>query len=277
MPTILTPGGVEKLVERAGWTFDAFVVRAYYVITAAKISAVETRDAQKLQDEAVAAAVAYLSKAQVAGSPYYSYTNQLFAEVVVGIAEYFRESKARFQPATVNKFDRLYSRWHRELPLQRGAGLTFTWLARDLDVLKSDKLLVPKRDVSGRLRQSHTAIIFEGQVSAGNIEIIGGGPNSFQPLSDDDTFLSSVVEPEYQLSQMPSLGRILGPDDDPNLGRFGGQSSLDGFHLTATFEPTEPRDWVTIILTLEAERSAMIGIGDFAWFLLHPTFSPSAI
>ena len=114
MPTILTPGGVEKLVERAGWTFDAFVVRAYYVITAAKISAVETRDAQKLQDEAVAAAVAYLSKAQVAGSPYYSYTNQLFAEVVVGIAEYFRESKARFQPATVNKFDRLYSRWHRE-------------------------------------------------------------------------------------------------------------------------------------------------------------------
>ena len=179
--------------------------------------------------------------------------------------------------ATVNKFDRLYSRWHRELPLQRGAGLTFTWLARDLDVLKSDKLLVPKRDVSGRLRQSHTAIIFEGQVSAGNIEIIGGGPNSFQPLSDDDTFLSSVVEPEYQLSQMPSLGRILGPDDDPNLGRFGGQSSLDGFHLTATFEPTEPRDWVTIILTLEAERSAMIGIGDFAWFLLHPTFSPSAI
>ncbi|WP_416194654.1 pYEATS domain-containing protein [Pseudomonas sp. 5C2] len=76
---------------------------------------------------------------------------------------------------------------------------------------------------------------------------------------------------------MPSLGRILGPDDDPNLGRFGGQSSLDGFHLTATFEPTETRDWVTIILTLEAERSAMIGIGDFAWFLLHPTFSPSAI
>ncbi|WP_412550062.1 pYEATS domain-containing protein [Sinorhizobium meliloti] len=32
---------------------------------------------------------------------------------------------------------------------------------------------------------------------------------------------------------------------------------------------------MTINLTLEAHRSAKIGVGDFAWFVLHPTFSPS--
>lgn len=273
----IDPVWAGKLVERAGWTFDAHVIRASQVLSVARTTSTEARETQKVQDEAVAEAVAFLAKAQVAGSPYYSYTNQLFAEMAVGIADYIKTNKSRVHSVTVHRFDRLYSRWHRELSLQRGTGLTFTWLARDQIALKNHKVLVPNQDSSGRLRQRDSSIIFEGQVSAGQIAIIGGGPNAFPHLPNHGTVLSTVVEPEYGFSQMPALGRTPGPSDDPNQGRFGGQTSRGGFHLTAAFEPTESHNWATVILTLEAERSTKIGLGDFAWFVLHPTFSPSAL
>lgn len=265
----IDPAWADKLVERAGWAFDAHVIRASQALSVARATSPEA------QDEAVAEAVAFLAKAQVAGSPYYRYTNQLFAEMAAGIADYLKTNKPRVDPTAVKRFDRLHGRWYRELPLQRGAGSTFTWLARDQAALKKHKVLVPYRDSSGKLRQRDSSIIFEGQVSAGQIAIIGGGPNAFQHLPNDGT--STVVEPEYGFSQMPALGRTPGPHDDPNKGRFGGLTSRRGVHLTAAFEPTKSRNWVTVILTLEAERSVEIGLGDFAWFVLHPTFSPSAL
>ncbi|KVN92157.1 pYEATS domain-containing protein [Burkholderia ubonensis] len=266
----------DMLVERAGWAFDAYVIRASQALASARSASPDA------QDEAVADAVAFLAKAQVAGSPYYRYTNQLFAEMAAGIADYLETSRPRVDSATVKRFDRLYGRWRRELPLQRGAGWTFTWLARDLAALKERKVLVPYRQASGKLRHRDTLIIFEGQVSAGQIAIIGGGRDAIRGLPNSDGVVSVSDErsedvPEYGLFRMPALGRAPGPDEDPNKGRFGGQASEGGFHLTAAFEPTKHRDWVTVVLTVEAERSVRIGLGDFAWFVLHPTFSPSAL
>ncbi|OAP43546.1 hypothetical protein ATB98_24480 [Sinorhizobium saheli] len=262
-----------ELADQIGWAFDAHVIRASLALAGSAPS-------RGAQDLAIENAVTYLAAAQVAGSPYYRYSNQLFGEMAAGIASYIKANRKRIGDTVADRRDKLYSRWHRELPLQRGSGPTFTWLARDLDALKERKVLVPKRNPSGKLRARDTTVIFEGQVSAGQIAIISGGVNSSAGsggIAVSALELHSADAPSDSLSQMPAFGRPPGPDVDPNKGRFGGQARCNGFNLSATFEPTKSKDWVTINLTVEAERSVKIGVGDFAWFVLHPTFSPSAL
>lgn len=271
----IDPEWADKLVKRAGWAFDVHVIRASQALSAAN----STSDAK---GKAVSSAIAFLAKAQDAGYPYYRYTNQLFADMAFGIADYLKTKKPAIDPDAVRRFDQLYGRWYRELPLQRGAGWAFTWLERDQAALNAHEVLVPLRNSSGKLRSRDTSIIFEGLVSAGQITIMRGGPNSLALFPSESSIHSSTGERledalEYGFSQMPALGRAMGPDDDPNKGRFGGEASREGFHLTATFEPMKSHDWVTIILTVEADRSVKIGLGEFAWFILHPTFSPSAL
>lgn len=262
-----------ELTDQIGWAFDAHVIRASLTLAGSAPS-------KAAQDLAIENTITYLAAAQVAGSPYYRYSNQLFGEMAAGIASYIKASRKRIGRTLADRFDRLYSRWHRELPLQRGCGPTFTWLARDLNALKERKVLVPKRNPSGRLRARDTTIIFEGQVGAGQIAIISGGATS-SASAGSGIALSALAmhsdSPDDSLSQMPAFGRPPGPDVDPNKGRFGGQTTCNGFNLSATFEPTKSKDWVTINLMVEAERSAKIGVGDLAWFVLHPTFSPSAL
>jgi hypothetical protein len=266
----------DELVRRAGWAFDAHVIRA------SRLFAATSNTDHEAQDQAVADAVAVLAKAQVAGSPYYRYTNQLFGEMAGGIAEYLKVNEPRVIHAAAREFDRLYTRWQREVPLQRGAGSTFTWLARDQAALKESNVLVPYRHPSGKLRPRDTLVIFQGQVSAGHIEIIAGARNSSQPVSSDvaafrSTAAQSDGKQEHSLSRMPSLARPPGPADDPNKGRFGGEESRGGFRLMASFEPTASRDRAIVVLNVEAESSAKVGLGDFAWFVLHPTFSPPVL
>lgn len=262
-----------KLTEQIGWAFDAHVIRASLTLAGSASS-------RAAQDLAIEKAVAHLAAAQVAGSPYYRYSNQLFGEMAAGMATYIKTSKKRIAGTLSDRFNKLYNRWHRELPLQRGSGPTFTWMARDLEALKERKVLVPKRNPSGKLRGRDTTIIFEGQVGAGQIAIISGGGNTSSSVGSGGIALSALAmhsdAPSDGLAEMPAFGRPPGPDVDPNNGRFGGQTTCNGFNLSATFEPTKSKDWVTINLTVEAERSAKIGVGDFAWFVLHPTFSPSA-
>ncbi|GES46093.1 hypothetical protein RsS62_53450 [Rhizobium dioscoreae] len=277
-PGIIGPFDEEwgtELTDHIGWAFDAHVIRASLTLAGSAPSRVA-------QDRAIENAVSFLAAAQVAGSPYYRYSNQLFGEMAAGIASYIKANRKRLSDALSNRFDKLYSRWHRDLPLQRGSGPTFTWLARDLDALKERKVLVPKRNPSGKLRARDTTVIFEGQVSAGQIAIISGGANASTSAGSGGIALSALAmhserAPSDILSEMPAFGRPPGPDVDPNNGRFGGQLTSNGFSLSATFEPTKSKDWVTIDLTVEAERSAKIAVGDFAWFVLHPTFSPSAL
>lgn len=263
----------DALVGRASWAFDAHVICAKYRLIEASIASSNHDDIQAAQDLAVSESIASLAKAQVAGSPYYSNTNSLFAEIAGGISDYLKKDGVRLDPSVVKKFDRLFDRWHRELPLQRGAGSTFTWLARDPVALK-DHVLAPKRNSSGTLRRRDSSIIFEGQVSAGQIALFGGSTNVTSTMKKDVPD-SSTSDDGYSL--MPALLRAPGPEDDPNQGRFGGQASRDGYFLSATFEPTLKRNWVTINLVLETDSSTNVGLGDFAWFVLHPTFSPTAL
>jgi len=260
----LDPEWAEQLSLQARWAFDAHVIRASQLITAA-----QDQDRQK-QAEAIVEAISHFAKAQMAGSPYFLYTNHLFAELATGIKEYLTESSVLIEPQVQRQFDRVYRRWIRELPLQRGSGVTFTWLARDLRVLHEYQELLPNRNPSGRLPKNRTSVLFEGEVGAGQITLLRGGTGVSSRAPIDVAFHHVPVKSAEKMR----LGEL---DDDPNKYRFGGLASSDGFSLAAAFEPARSRNWVTITLSVQAPPEAAVGIGDFVWFNLHPTFSPSKI
>lgn len=265
-----------SLAKRAGWAFDTHVIQASQVLSAAR-----NRGAD-VQDIAVGQAVSLFANAQVTGSPYYRFTNQLFAELAAGIMEYLKVNEPRISPAAVRKFTRVYSRWHRELSLQRGAGPTFTWLARDPAALKERNVLAPYRKPSGKLPWRNTSLVLEGEVGAGQITILRGRLDTDRSLPTDESAVRPTSEQsEYflasRLPDLPALARVPASSTDPNKGRFGMRAEADGFSLAVAFEPTKSRDWVTTVLSLEVDRSARIGLGDFAWFVLHPTYSPSIV
>ena len=267
-----------SLKERAAWAFDTHVI-----IASKSLSAAQEKGSQE-QHHAVAQAILSLAKAQTAGSPYYRYTNQLFNELLSGIANYIKTNREAIQPALVRTFERLNIRWRRELPLQRGVGPTFSWLARDLDALKKYNILTPNRTPSGRLPTHNTFVIFQGEISAGKITLSRSSPKSvrsprlapLQSVLETACAFSGQLPPEHS-PELPAFSRPVIFPDDPNKGRFGSQPENNGFLLKVEFEETKRRHWGTVILTVEARRSVDIGIGDFAWFSLHPTFSPSLI
>lgn len=266
----------DSLAKRAGWAFDAHVIQASQALTAAQ------RGGSEAQSIAVGRAVSLFSAAQVTGAPYYRFTNQLFGELAAGIMEYIKANESCVSPGAIRKFARVYSRWHRELSLQRGAGPTFTWLARDLVALKERGVLAPNRIPSGRLPWHNTSLLLEGEVGAGLITILRGRRDVGRSLPNDGSAVPPTSEQSdsllaSRLPNLPALARIPQAPLDPNKGRFGNRAKVDGFSLAAAFEPTKSRDWVAIALSLEADHSTRIGLGDIAWFVLHPSFSPSIV
>lgn len=266
------------LKESVAWAFDTHVIIASKYLSAAQ------GKHSKEQHDAVSQAILSLAKAQTAGSPYYRYTNQLFAELSSGIANYIKKNVNSIQPKIVRTFERLNARGHRELPLQRGFGPTFSWLARDLNELKKHKVLTPNRTPSGLLSKHNTFVIFKGEISAGKITLIRPSKKSAgsAPRLSPENVMEAAIAFSGQLfpegsPELPAFSRPVMFPDDPNKERFGGQVESEGFILKVEFEETKCRDWETVILTVHAQRAMDVGIGDFAWFSLHPTFSPSLI
>lgn len=68
----------------------------------------------------------------------------------------------------------------------------------------------------------------------------------------------------------PALGRPVFVPDDPQKGRFGGKSEVNGFRLYVRFEETK-RDWVNLTLVVAAPEEMD---GEVAEFFLHDTFKP---
>lgn len=271
-----TVDSVELLVKRAGWSYDAHVIHASRLLVAAGDA---NPDAQ---EKAVASAIDALVAARVAGSPYYRYTNQLFGEMVGGINSYLEGANHDITSATIDRFSRAKARWRREIPLQRGAGPTFTWLARDPAALKERGVLTPNKRSSGRLRSRDCTVLFEGRVSAGNIAILSDGnatptPAAKEVLSADGVVPSSFESLWAGFPSIPPFAHPPGPPDDPNKGRFGGEAARGGYRLSAAFEPGKSRNRVIVQLTVNADPPVQVSLGDFAWFVLHPTFSPTML
>jgi hypothetical protein len=289
-----------SLVKHADWAFDAHVIHASHILAAA-------RDKQMTaQNKAVAQVASLFAKAQVTGPPYYRYTNQLFAEMADGIASYLDQS-GKISVATVERFAGVRKRWSRELPLQRGAGAAFTWLAHDSEALRTRGVLVPNRNPSGRLPVHDTLVVFEGELSAGKISLLRGHSTRQQRASagpfDEAVPTESPITPDgskrprrrlggtrsQEISQwlddpissdlLADGGSALGsaPPGDPNKGQFGGQTRRDGFSLDASFGLADDPEWVTILLTVTADAATQIELEAYACFFLHPTFSPAEV
>ena len=264
----LSPEWTRILCERHQWAADAFVIRARQIASAAARS-------PETIGESARQAVRLLTAAQACGSPYFSITNLYFNELVEGLS-----SVPGLSGEVTDALTRARRRWQRELPLQRSAGITFSWLSRDQNLLKKKRILAPKQDVSGRLSGRNTTIVFKGQIRAGAIAFeapssvapkrtdapvgsakmgaVPNGSSSFHPSAPDDC---------------PALSRPPGPDDDPNNGRFGGQTEVIGFRLGAQF-PEDNAKAVTIVLSVDAGEHTQVELGDCVWFCLHPTFNP---
>ncbi|MFT3690859.1 hypothetical protein [Paenirhodobacter sp.] len=155
-----------------------------------------------VQEEAVEAVITALASAQVAGSPYYRYANQLFGEMVSGIDAYLGNTKHGIAPPIVDRFNRAKARWRCEIPLQRGTGPTFTWLARDQAALKERRVLMPNNKSSGRLRSRDCTILFKGRVSNGQIAIISQA--GVQPAAKEIPNPASVVSGQFHKSDVDS-------------------------------------------------------------------------
>ncbi|MFG1260175.1 pYEATS domain-containing protein [Xanthobacter flavus] len=269
----LSSRAIERFVNRASWSYDAHVVHASHLLASGE-------DAKPdLQEQVVQGAIIALESAQVAGSPYYRYASQLFGEMVSSIDAYLGNTEHGISAPTVNRFYRVKARWRREIPLQRGSGPTFTWLSRDPAALKEHRLLTPNNKSSGRLRSRDCRVLFEGRVSNGQIAIVSQAAE--QPAAEkrpsSDGVTPNLRVPSADNRSIPAFARPPGPRDDPNKGRFGGTAERAGYRLSATFERAEDRNRVLIQLIVEANPSAKVSLGDFAWFVLHPTFSPQVL
>jgi hypothetical protein len=283
-----------SLARHAGWAFDTHVIHASHVLRAA------SGDDKKAQDEAVVQVVSLFAKAQAAGSPYYRYTNQLFAEMADGIARYLEQALSQIPAKVVARFARVHRRWLRELPLQRGAGASFTWLTRDPKALRVRGVLLPNRHPSGRLPAHRTLVVFEGELGAGKISLLRRRPPGRRQTQAGGGLLDQILASKYpglggawsQVSQDFLTPRESISSDrpaathstrdrlwssDPNKGKFGRRSSRNGFTLNARFEQADSPDLVTVILTVTADETVRIGLEDYARFILHPTFSPAEV
>lgn len=254
----LTPRRVGELVELAPWAYDTHVIRACDLLFTAG------RDATT---SVITDALAMLKRAQTLGSPYFSYTNELFAQVVDGI--YFT-AWHRGDKALSRRAASVRDRWQREHALQSKAGVSFSWLARDQELLE-EGLLEPERDSSGRVGRS-SAPIFAGRLLGGMLQLDAGRQRPKDRRSPPGAPNTSSAGSEDEPTDCPALKRPPGPSEDPNLGRFGGASVKDGFRLDARFSGPSDGDDVTVSLTVTAERGVHVPPGSVAWFCLHPTF-----
>lgn len=250
----------KRLVELAPWAYDAHVIQARQRLFGAEPG----------EDQAVATqdALAMLKKAQTRGSPYFAYSNKVFAELIEALSAYFDRVGPDGERHTAGKVRR---RWFREQPLQSGAGVSFSWLRRDPTLAKAG-LLAPLRSGSGRLPPAATNVIFQGRLSGDRIQI---EPSESSGAGGTALKSGGGRSPHGMgPTNAPAMSRPAGPDEDPNLDRFGGMAEAGGYSLTARFEEQSNVEWASIILTVAADPYRTVAAGGVVWFCLHPTFNP---
>lgn len=265
---LLSADWAAALCQHHPWAADSYVIRAKQAAAAA------SQDPDTLIANAELA-VRMLVKAQSRGSPYFTMANQFFNELVEGL-----DALEGLSAQARGSIDKALRRWQRELPLQRFAGTSFSWVSRDQDLLKKDGILAPKRNVSGWLRRSDTKIALNGQIKGGRIDI--DPPTKQAPkqaVSQSETNhlrTRSPNQPAYDTGlppPCPATRRKPTTPDDPNNGRFGRKARAKGFTLSARF-PEDNSRMVSVHLVVEAGPSATMNLGDSVWFCLHPTFNP---
>lgn len=262
----LDPTWSTGLQARCPWAADAHILCARQIA-----SAVGTTP-----EDVVASAtrtIDLLVRAQVCGAPYFSAANMFFNDLIDMVG-----AVPGLSPAAKARAEAARRRWQREMPLQRRAGASFSWLSRDQKRLKQDQVLAPNRATRGLLRARDTSILFKGRIAAGTIAIAAARCSAPKTCTDTDRAYKATTASRdsdaAMLPDCPALHRPPGPSDDATKGRFGGQAERDGFALAIAFEILPDPNAVRILIAVEAAASAELAIGDSVWFCLHETFDP---
>ena len=256
----LTQAMADRLLETAPWAYDSHVIKARQMLYGS---------AQDDELETAGAVLQLLARAQAWNSPYFTYSNQLFSELIEALTSFAEAG----EPSLRKQADQIRSRWLRDGPLQSSAGASFSWFRRDQDRLK-EGMLAPDRSSKGQLAARSTTNLFSGRIAGGQISFgAGDSPGPREPKSagqEPESLIDAAIAPEA----CPALKRDPGPENDPNKGRFGENDRAQGFVLRASFKEIGDGEWVSIAMTVEAGRGVELGSGDCAWFCLHPTFQP---
>lgn len=249
----------KRLTEAAPWSQDAYILAARQKLYGADPGA----------DRAAAAieALDLLRRARRLRRPYFAYANRIFAELMEALVGYFDDHGPSHTRRAASK---LHRQWRREQTLHANAGTSFSWLKRDAEALQAG-FLAPDRTVSGRLASRFNNVIFSGRLTAGRVQMerLAPGLPSDASETSDGAQVNYVEGP----ADAPAMGRPPGPEDDPNLGRFGGRAVSGGYRLEAHFNADPDPDWVAIYLSVINDTSSSAP-GSVAWFCLHPTFEP---
>ncbi|MBD8619437.1 hypothetical protein IFT67_10945 [Sphingomonas sp. CFBP 13728] len=258
----------KALVRRAGWAFDAHVIRAQHLLFAAGASVAE-------QEAATTGAVTLLERAFAIGTPYYSYSNRLFAEMVAGLERFFEASElATRLPGSAERVRTLGHDSRQLSALRSSAGVAFSWLSPDEQSLREREGHVPQSNPSGRLGARDATVVMQGGIAAGRISFDTAPDRAPKSgLQKRDTTFERTGASDARPDSCPALDRNPGPRDDPNRSRFQGSDKKGGYALRARFGKEEHGS-VSIGLTVEASLGSAVELGDVAWFCLHPTFSP---
>lgn len=82
--------------------------------------------------------------------------------------------------------------------------------------------------------------------------------------------------PTEEKPEPPGLKKKITERDDPHKGRFGGKAERDGFKLSASFRNVS-KNFVEIILTVQAPPQAGVQEADCVEFYLHDSFDPDVV
>ncbi len=246
-----------------GWLADAHVLAARRRLAAAA----GTGSSGRIQsaDEALSK----LTSARRLGAPYFGQTNRLMGEMLGALAD-----KA---PVEVQRKQALHERdrWRKTIKLSGGANPTFSWMlsnrnSGEIGPEAGETLYAPTR---GELSSTFSRILFEGEVALGQIRPRppSAGLRPRHSTSQRQAGLSSSLDLDP-----PALERPVLHEDDPNKGRFGGDSLKAGFRLGVSFGKTRGR-WVDLTLFVAAESGEVKPFEDVVDFFLHDTFEPERL
>jgi hypothetical protein len=251
------------LATSAPWAYDVHVIHARQILYA---------PSTRRRADAAPDVLRLLRKAQTCGSPYFAYVNQLFAEMIDGLAGHFADIDSE---ALGRSAARVRARWMREQPLQSTAGPSFSWLGRD-ETLLAQGVLAPNRRSSGTVSATSNTVLFKGRVVDGKLRLEGERPQGSHADSPKGSELTSYSLADSFVGS-PALKRPEGPEDDPNAGRFGGRSQRNGYATRVRFDGDDDDEWVDVTITVVASASASVPPDAVAWFCLYKTFDPQWI
>ncbi len=264
-----------ETIEKYSWIPDIHIVAAHRQLLGAG-------DDQAKRARAAEKAARCFKRARTLGAPYYTYANQLAAEMLGSLLELGINDEV----TNLIRFE--HDKWLGNAPLQRSAGASFSWVMVDRRVRASRQA---SSATSGRLNPRHASIVFRARLCAGQLRPTGlskrrpathtgkastkRSPSPWMATADQPNIMQMTPSHLHVPRDPPALAHRSVRRDDPQYKRVGGKRSAGGYVLSATFEHGGD-DWTRILLEVRDETSQR-DTGKTVEFFLHHTFEPNRI